>query len=63
WRAVSGSCRHVGDNLIFVDKKLPQDDQIAFLVSRITSLGVTLNQDELAHLPDKWRCVIEGRES
>jgi len=40
WRVVSGSCSTVDQNLIFLDSRLSQDDQIAFLSSKLVSLGI-----------------------
>ncbi len=46
WRVVSGSCRAETQKLIFVDPRLPQDDQIIFLRARAASLGVSLAEPE-----------------
>ena len=58
WKVVSGSCRSINDHLIFVDKKLPQDDQITFLLSKISNLGLKLDEAQLQELPQKWRAVL-----
>ena len=40
WKVVSGSCRAGENNLIFVDQRLSQDEQIEFLKSKISELGL-----------------------
>ena len=48
WKVVSGSCRALENNLIFVDQRLTQDEQIQFLRSKISELGLALNVDKKA---------------
>ena len=62
WRVVSGSCRLEEQRLIFVDRKLQQDDQITFLIQRMTSLGIKIEAEKLAALPEKVREMIAARE-
>ncbi len=40
WKVISGACRLHADNLIFVDPRLPQDEQILFLTTRMEQLGL-----------------------
>lgn len=35
WKVLSGSCRSLAQNLVFIDSRLSPDDQIAFLQSKI----------------------------
>ena len=53
WKVVSGSCKARGDKYIFVDRRLSQDDQIEFLVHKLLTLGLSLEETELENLPDK----------
>lgn len=39
WKVVSGSCVAKGQSLIFVDRRLSQEDQIAFLKVKIAGLA------------------------
>lgn len=39
WRAVSGSCLVRGSRTIFLDSKLPQDEQIVFLGGLVRELS------------------------
>jgi hypothetical protein len=52
WRAVSGSCRVIQNKLIFLDRRLPQDEQIEFLVDRITENGIQISSDQRGLLPE-----------
>ena len=40
WKAVSGGCRVESQHVLFVDPRMPQDDQILFLRSRVQQLGL-----------------------
>lgn len=41
WKVVSGSCRSLGHNYIFVDSRLNPQDQIAFLEAKVLEVGPT----------------------
>lgn len=55
WRALSGSCRAESNRIIFVDRRLPQNDQISFLLSKIAAVGMSFNPEQLARLPEEIR--------
>lgn len=42
WKVVSGACRAGEQSMIFVDSRMPQDDQILFLKARMTELGIVV---------------------
>ena len=42
FKVVSGSCRVNSDQVVFVDSRLNQDEQLEFLRSRAADLGVRL---------------------
>ena len=44
WKVVSGSCQAMGQRMIFVDQRLPQDDQITFLRSQLQTLENPIEQ-------------------
>jgi hypothetical protein len=46
WKVVSGSCRALENNLIFVDQRLTQDEQIDFLKSKMSELGLAPNVEK-----------------
>ncbi len=51
WRAVSGSCRVLTDKMVFLDRRLPADEQIDFLVDRITSFGIQISAEKALIFP------------
>jgi hypothetical protein len=46
WKVVSGVCRAVNDKIVFVDKRLPVTEQIAFLEIKTKELSIDLNLEE-----------------
>lgn len=63
WRAVSGMCRAVDKDsnpqrFIFVDRALPQDDQIAFLLGRIAALEVSVSSEVVERFPAKIQAQL-----
>ena len=60
WKVMSGSCRLEAQKLIFVDKKLPQDEQIAFLVGIINELKLQVPDERKASLPEKVRVLLSS---
>lgn len=40
WKVVSGSCVARGERLIFVDRRMSQDEQVAFLRLKLRALGI-----------------------
>lgn len=51
WRAVSGACRVLQDKLIFIDRRLPHDEQIEFLVDRIAENRIQVPSERMGALP------------
>lgn len=63
WRASSGACRARTDRLIFVERRLPQDEQLNFLLATALELGLVFSAEELAELPEATQHVlISARE-
>lgn len=58
WRAVSGACRCEKDAIIFVDRRLSQDDQVEFLVMRIKELGLSVSIKPDSVLPQTLQRVL-----
>ena len=63
WKVVSGVCRADQASMIFVDRRMPQDDQIAFLSSRISTLKLPISEEHLTKLPEKVIGLISGTAS
>ena len=62
WKVASGSCRLNRQKLIFVDRKLPQDEQITFLIQRITAAGFRPTQEQIAQLPEKIQEMLQASQ-
>lgn len=60
WRASSGACRARTDNLIFVERRLPQDDQLNFLIATAIEMGLVFSAEEMADLPEATREVLSS---
>ena len=60
WKVISGFCRLEERKLIFVDQRLPQDEQIAFLVQRIKSAGISVADEAMAGLPPRIQKMLQG---
>lgn len=41
WKVVSGSCRSLSQNLVFVDSRLAPNDQVAFLETTLADIEDT----------------------
>ncbi len=52
WKATSGFCLHNQSPIIFVDRLLPQDDQINFLLDKIAELKITAALEDASDLPE-----------
>lgn len=60
WRVVSGACRFHADTVIFVDRRLTQEDQIAFLVSQMVNRNLTVSEETLAELPEEFAATLRA---
>ncbi|NDC36781.1 MAG: hypothetical protein EBZ48_01880 [Proteobacteria bacterium] len=60
WKAASGFCRLDQQKIIFVDRKLPQDEQITFLIQGISSAGLYPSEQQLESLPEKIREMLHA---
>jgi hypothetical protein len=60
WRVISGMCRALDRNavpqrFIFVDRSMSQDDQIAFMLGRISDLKVQTDEKTRESFPERIR--------
>ena len=60
WRVMSGTCRMNDQKLIFIDRKLPQDEQILFLASRLAALKIEVPAEELTKLPENVKGILSA---
>jgi len=51
WQAASGRCTVKGENLVLVDRRIPEDEQIAFLIGEFLRLGIQLDASAVTNLP------------
>lgn len=63
WRVVSGTCRALDRDstprrFIFVDRALSQDDQISFLLGRITELNLKPDPTSLGSFPERIQAQL-----
>ncbi len=61
FKVKSGNCMFSGDNLLFLDRRLPPDQQLGLLVDYLTESSFTLSSDELKLLPAQLRTMLEQR--
>ncbi len=50
WKVVSGACRLNEDRIIFVDRRMTQEDQVSFLTAKIVSLGLRVKPEAKVEL-------------
>lgn len=60
WKVVSGSCRLKDDSLIFIDRQMAQEDQVAFLVSKIVSLELPIPSMVMEQLSKELQESLAG---
>ena len=53
WKVLSGACQLEQKELIFVDRKLPQEEQISFLIGKMLSLQVPVKRGDIPSVSDK----------
>lgn len=59
WKAVSGSCKVNDEQIVFVDRKLEQDDQIVFLILKTKEKNITIPEEILANIPEKLKKIAK----
>ncbi len=58
FRVRSGDCVLEGDKLLFVDKRLPPEQQLGLLVEYLTDSNISFTADELKVLPPQARSAL-----
>lgn len=58
FRVRSGGCLLAGENLIFIDRRLPDDQQLTLLIEYLGELRITLTERETAALAPRVRSMI-----
>ena len=52
WKATSGFCHHNTNPVLFLDRLLPQDEQISFLLDQIEELKIQTDLNETSEFPE-----------
>lgn len=63
FRVKSGDCLLAGNSIIFVDRRLPAEQQLAVLVEYLVDAPFDLPEAELKPLPASTRALIASRRS
>ena len=58
WRVMSGSCKFEQEDLLFVDQRLSQDDQINLLISKLAGLKLDIAPETLGELPERIQKLV-----
>ena len=61
FRVKSGGCFYSGDKVIFIDKNLPEDQQITMLLNFILDLNININEDDLEGLSPTSKELLMSR--
>ncbi|MCB0343880.1 MAG: hypothetical protein KDD66_02120 [Bdellovibrionales bacterium] len=60
FRVKSGDCAISGDNYIFVDRRLPIEQQSSVLIDYIPTIKESITEEELESLPRSARVLMDG---
>jgi hypothetical protein len=60
WKASSGSCLASGEKILFVDRRLTQDEQISCLLAYMNDKGVQPSEEVLQELPEPVRHTFQA---
>ncbi len=60
FRVKSGGCHFSGSNVIFVDRRLPLDQQTTLLTDYILELGLEVSDEETEGLSDSLLELLKG---
>ena len=60
FRVKSGECNFKDKKLLFIDTRLPAEQQMSILTDYLVTSGVKFTEEELAILPPLVRAVVRG---
>jgi len=63
YKVRSAGCQFLGDNVIFVDKGLPEDQQVAVMLNYLIELDVSLAEEDLALLSPANQDFLRSRKA
>src|SRR5262245_15614802 len=58
FRVRSGDCLFTGERLVFIDRRLPADQQLSTLIDYIVSSDLKLSEEDLDSLPQGTRALL-----
>ena len=60
FRVKSGRCSFKDKNLLFIDTRLPAEQQLSILADYLATSGIKLAEDELVGFPVAMRAAVQG---
>ena len=63
FRVKSGNCLFGGKPVVFVDRRLPAEQQQSVLADYLVELGAEITTEEMQLLPDSLRTLVKRRMS
>lgn len=60
FRVKSGTCEIVGEDHVFIDKRLPNEHQVAILLDAFVERKLTLENNELSELSAQSRNLLSN---
>ncbi len=61
YRVRSAGCLFSGDKTVFVDKNLPEDQQVSILLNYLVDLEINLNEEDLSLLSPANQDFVKSR--
>ena len=62
WKVLSGSCTYREQRLVFLDRRLSQEDQISFLLGKILGLQISVQREQVPSLGDRTFAMLMPSE-
>lgn len=63
FRVRSGDCVLTGERFVFVDRRLPPEEQLSTLLDQLVSFGLELSEEELETIPQGARALLRSGHS
>ena len=60
FKVKSGECLLTGENILFLDKRLPNDQQISVLVDYLFDSDIAMSPEEIQAFPKQLKSLIES---
>jgi hypothetical protein len=65
WKVMSGTCRKEADRILFLDRKLPQGEQVTFLLSQLVKFSQKSvgdkrpSEDQIKEISEETRQLLD----